>query len=188
MTPTQAEVLIVRLGGLLPGGFTQEMRESYAMRLAAYDYAVACIAFDKLVNEARDGRMPVWGVIRRVLDAERDRFNRQNAPRELPAPALDGRQIANSESGGEFCQACGNDGWVLLLGEVKIGGHTYSRGATACKWCAKGASVAQADPRLTSDYSLTDVDAYGPQHPKRASGKHVAALADQMRGVGRAAA
>ena len=41
-------------------------------------------------------------------------------------------------TGHEYCAACGDDGWVELVGTVTIAGTTYSRGMAPCKWCEVG--------------------------------------------------
>lgn len=38
----------------------------------------------------------------------------------------------------KWCPACGNTGWVELLGTIRLNGITYSRGSAPCKWCQQG--------------------------------------------------
>lgn len=82
-------------------------------------------------------------------------------------------RIANRETGAEYCEACGNSGWVSLLGWVTIGRQQYSRGSAPCKWCDQGgmryaAAIAPSGDRPghkrwqpESDFTIEDVDPMG---------------------------
>lgn len=48
-------------------------------------------------------------------------------------------RIQNAEwNTDEWCDACGNSGWVELAGTTRVHGVTYSRGMAPCKWCELG--------------------------------------------------
>ena len=71
-----------------------------------------------------------------------------------PTPITRTRNV----NGNETCAAC-IDGWVDLIGTKTIGGHTYSRGITACKWCELGGARWARHPELSTDYTGSDIDA-----------------------------
>lgn len=77
-------------------------------------------------------------------------------------------------NGTEYCERCGDEGWVTLTGEVAINGHAYTRGTAPCRWCLLGARrYARARESNSghkpwtplSDYAESDILPVGPEHP-----------------------
>lgn len=62
----------------------------------------------------------------------------------------------------EECGMCGDDGWCVLKGTVRVRGVTYERGNAPCRWCERGARAYARNPGTESEYDADDVIAPVP--------------------------